>query len=44
MLDATHDAAARSWVAFADGHADFPMQNASWQIWQPALNTSIFFR
>jgi fumarylacetoacetase len=27
MLDATHDIAARSWVAFADGHADFPLQN-----------------
>jgi fumarylacetoacetase len=27
MLDATHDIAARSWVAFADGHAEFPLQN-----------------
>jgi fumarylacetoacetase len=26
-LDATHDPAARSWVASANGHADFPIQN-----------------
>ncbi len=27
MLDETHDAARRSWVASANGHADFPLQN-----------------
>ncbi len=27
MIDATHDAALRSWVASANGHADFPIQN-----------------
>ena len=26
-VDFTHDAAARSWVASADGHAEFPLQN-----------------
>jgi len=27
MIDETHDATRRSWVAGADGHADFPLQN-----------------
>ena len=27
MIDATHDASARSWVAAANGHPDFPLQN-----------------
>jgi fumarylacetoacetase len=27
MLDATHDPERRSWVASADGHPDFPIQN-----------------
>ena len=27
MIDVTHDPARRSWVASADGHADFPIQN-----------------
>ena len=27
MIDATHDAGLRSWVASANGHPDFPIQN-----------------
>ena len=27
MLDETHDAARRSWIASANGHSDFPIQN-----------------
>lgn len=27
VIDHTHDAAARSWVASANGHAEFPLQN-----------------
>jgi fumarylacetoacetase len=27
MLDYTHDAARRSWIASANGHSDFPIQN-----------------
>ena len=26
-LDETHDAKRKSWVASANGHADFPLQN-----------------
>ena len=27
VLDGTHDAAQRSWIASANGHVDFPLQN-----------------
>lgn len=35
MIDATHDAAARSWVAGADGHPDFPVQNLPFGLFSP---------
>lgn len=35
-LDSTHDPALRSWVAGADGHADFPLQNLPFGIFAPA--------
>jgi fumarylacetoacetase len=34
-LDRTHDAARRSWVASANGHADFPIQNLPLGIFAP---------
>lgn len=35
QLDETHDAKARSWVASAQGHADFPLQNLPLGIFAP---------
>ena len=35
MLDATHDPARRSWVASAQGHADFPIQNLPLGLFTP---------
>ena len=35
QLDETHDAKARSWVASANGHADFPLQNLPLGIFAP---------
>ncbi|MGD9902220.1 MAG: fumarylacetoacetase [Vicinamibacterales bacterium] len=34
-LDTTHDAARRSWVASANGHADFPIQNLPIGVFTP---------
>ncbi len=34
-VDATHDAARRSWVALANGHLDFPIQNLPFGIFSP---------
>lgn len=34
-LDATHDASRRSWVASANGHADFPLQNLPLGVFTP---------
>ena len=34
-LDATHDPARRSWVASADGHPDFPVQNLPLGVFSP---------
>jgi len=34
-LDKTHDQARRSWVASANGHADFPIQNLPFGIFSP---------
>ncbi|MCQ4160303.1 fumarylacetoacetase [Roseomonas sp. GC11] len=34
-LDATHDPALRCWVAGAEGHADFPIQNLPFGIFTP---------
>ncbi len=35
MTDHTHDAARRSWVASANGHAEFPLQNLPLGIFSP---------
>ena len=35
MLDATHDPARTSWVASADGHPDFPLQNLPLGVFSP---------
>ncbi len=35
MIDATHSPQLRSWVAEANGHADFPIQNLPFGIFQP---------
>jgi fumarylacetoacetase len=34
-LDATHDPSLRSWVASANGHADFPIQNLPFGVFSP---------
>ncbi len=34
-LDRTHDASRKSWVASADGHADFPLQNLPLGVFTP---------
>ncbi len=36
MIDATHDPARMSWVASANGHAEFPIQNLPLGIFSPA--------
>jgi fumarylacetoacetase len=36
MLDATHEPSRRSWVASAEGHPDFPIQNLPLGIFSPA--------
>src|SRR5215207_7971307 len=35
-LDATHDPARRSWVASANGHLDFPIQNLPLGVFSPS--------
>lgn len=35
IIDETHDPALRSWVASADGHTDFPVQNLPFGIFSP---------
>src|SRR5207253_11388424 len=35
MIDATHSAARRSWIASANGHADFPIQNLPLGVFAP---------
>ena len=35
MTDATHDASRRSWVASANGHAEFPIQNLPFGVFSP---------
>jgi fumarylacetoacetase len=39
MLDATHDAARRSFVASANGHPDFPIQNLPLGVFAPSGGT-----
>lgn len=36
MIDATHDIAMQSWVASANGHHDFPIQNLPFGLFSPA--------
>jgi fumarylacetoacetase len=36
MIDATHDAARRSWVESANGHSEFPIQNLPVGVFSPA--------
>jgi fumarylacetoacetase len=36
MIDETHSAARRSWVASANGHSDFPIQNLPLGVFAPA--------
>ncbi len=36
MIDASHDRTARSWIAGADGHPDFPIQNLPLCAFRPA--------
>src|SRR5690349_12595568 len=35
MIDETHDAARKSWVASANGHAEFPLQNLPFGVFSP---------
>src|SRR4029434_537628 len=35
MIDETHPAARRSWVASANGHSDFPIQNLPLGVFTP---------
>jgi fumarylacetoacetase len=36
MIDATHDSGRRSWIASADGHPDFPIQNLPLGVFSPS--------
>jgi fumarylacetoacetase len=40
MIDETHDAKRRSWVASANGHADFPLQNLPFGAFSPPGRTA----
>jgi len=35
MIDATHDKSRKSWVASANGHAEFPIQNLPFGVFRP---------
>jgi len=37
LIDETHDAARASWVASANGHRDFPIQNLPFGVFAPAV-------
>ena len=39
MIDETHDRARRSWVASANGHAEFPLQNLPFGVFSPPGDT-----
>jgi len=39
MIDQTHDRARRSWVASANGHAEFPLQNLPFGVFSPPGRT-----
>ena len=36
MIDETHDPALTSWVASANGHPDFPIQNLPFGVFSPS--------
>src|SRR5690348_8125542 len=38
MLDETHDRTRQSWVASAEGHSEFPLQNLPFGIFSPPGN------
>ncbi|HEX6441597.1 MAG TPA: fumarylacetoacetase [Stellaceae bacterium] len=40
MIDDTHDAARKSWVASADGHPEFPLQNLPFGVFSPPGRTA----
>ena len=40
MIDETHDPARRSWVASADGHPEFPLQNLPFGVFSPPGRTA----
>ena len=40
MIDETHDAKRQSWVASANGHADFPLQNLPFGVFSPPGRTA----
>ena len=40
MIDETHDPALRSWVAGADGHAEFPIQNLPFGVFSAATRSA----
>jgi fumarylacetoacetase len=40
MIDETHDRARRSWVASADGHPEFPLQNLPLGVFSPPGRTA----
>ena len=39
MIDETHDGARQSWVASANGHAEFPLQNLPFGVFSPPGTT-----
>src|SRR6266853_2797258 len=40
MIDETHDRARQSWVASANGHAEFPLQNLPFGVFSPPGRTA----
>src|SRR5437868_14029751 len=40
MIDETHDRARRSWVASADSHPEFPLQNLPFGVFSPPGRTA----
>jgi fumarylacetoacetase len=40
MIDETHDSARRSWVASANGHPEFPLQNLPFGVFSPPGRTA----
>src|SRR5437762_9619308 len=39
MIDETHDRTRQSWVASANGHAEFPLQNLPFGVFSPPGST-----